>query len=74
MAKIIPNRPNFQPFSTKWVLRIAIVLIIVLSLWAGYYADLAKSRQRKIQRLEKQLHASPSPTNPSTSTTIKKTP
>jgi uncharacterized membrane protein YccC len=45
MAKIKPTpttMTNNQPISPQWILRLAVLLIIILALAAGYYFDLSK--------------------------------
>jgi hypothetical protein len=43
MAKITNKKMNTdQPFSSIWVVRLLVILLVILALVAGYYFDLSK--------------------------------
>ncbi len=52
---VIPNRPTEHPFSSRWVNRALIILLIIAAIAAGYYANLSQSQARTIRRLRDQV-------------------
>jgi hypothetical protein len=46
------NAAAHQPWSSKWVVRVGVILVVSLALSTGLYQALYKAEQRKYLRLE----------------------